>query len=166
MSVLSIDKAYRDYKNDVYRYLFYLCRNHHTAEDLTQETFCRAWSHLEQLPEKKVKPWLFRVSHNAYIDKLRKESRSSSYENEFFYQFAGEETPETWMLREESRQELYSQLLLLNLNQRQAVLLYDIHGFSYQEAANLMEISLSKFKITLYRARQRLRNESKATATA
>lgn len=70
------------------------------------------------------------------------------------------------MLREESRQELYSQLLLLNLNQRQAVLLYDIHGFSYQEAANLMEISLSKFKITLYRARQRLRNESKATATA
>ncbi|MFD3261052.1 sigma-70 family RNA polymerase sigma factor [Paenibacillus lentus] len=164
MTVLSIDKAYRDYKNDVYRYLFYLCRNHHTAEDLTQETFCRAWGHLEQLPEKKVKPWLFRVSHNAYIDKLRKESRSSPYENEFFYRFAAEETPETCMLREENRLELYNHLSLLSQSQQQAVLLYDIHGFSYQEAASLMEISLSKFKITLYRARQRLRSQSNATA--
>ncbi|WP_055108345.1 sigma-70 family RNA polymerase sigma factor [Paenibacillus ihumii] len=166
MNVLSIDKAYREYKNDVYRYLFYLCRNHHTAEDLTQETFCRAWGHLEQLPEKKVKPWLFRVSHNAYIDKLRKESRCSSYENEFFYQLASDETPEACVLREEIRRELYSQLSLLSLNQQQAVLLYDIHGFSYQEAANLMDISLSKFKITLYRARQRLRSVPKATVTA
>lgn len=164
MTVLSIDKAYRDYKNDVYRYVFYLCRNHHTAEDLTQETFCRAWGHLEQLPEKKVKPWLFRVSHNAYIDKLRKESRTSSYENEFFYRFASEETPETCVLREENRLELYNHLSLLSQSQQQAVLLYDVHGFSYQEAASLMEISLSKFKITLYRARQRLRSQSNATA--
>ncbi|MNJ40759.1 RNA polymerase sigma factor SigM [compost metagenome] len=158
MTVLSLDRAYEQYKHDVYRYLFYLCRNHHTAEDLTQEAFCRAWGHLEQLPEKKIKPWLFRVSHNAYIDKLRKESRSSSYENEYFYRFATEETPETCLLREESRTEMHNTLSLLSQSQRQAVLLYDVHGYSYQEAADLMEISLSKFKITLYRARQRLRH--------
>lgn len=166
MTFLTIDKAYREYKVDVYRYLFYLCRNHHTAEDLMQETFCRAWGHLEQLPEKKVKPWLFRVSHNAYIDRLRKESRSSSYENDFFYRLACEETPETSVLREENRLELYQQLSSLSPSQQQAVLLYDVHGFSYQESATLMEISLSKFKITLYRARQKLRSQSKENASA
>ncbi|AZK47673.1 sigma-70 family RNA polymerase sigma factor [Paenibacillus lentus] len=166
MTFLTIDKAYREYNSDVYRYLFYLCRNHHTAEDLMQETFCRAWGHLEQLPEKKIKPWLFRVSHNAYIDRLRKESRSSSYENEFFNRFVVEETPEICVLREEKRQELYQQLSSLPLSQQQAVLLYDIHGFSYQESANLMEISLAKFKITLYRARQKLRSQSKVIASA
>lgn len=155
----SMDLIYREYKNDVYRYLFYLCRDHHNAEDLMQETFCRACGKLNEFEGKKTKAWLLRVAHNAYIDRLRKESRSSSYENEFFYNVASEDTPEESLISVESREELFKMLSLLPPNQQHAVLLYDIHGFTYQESADLMGVALSHFKILLYRARQRLRKE-------
>jgi len=155
----SMDLIYREYKNDVYRYLFYLCRDHHNAEDLMQETFCRACGKLNEFEGKKTKAWLLRVAHNAYIDRLRKESRSSSYENEFFYNVASEDTPEESLISVESREELLKMLSLLPPNQQHAVLLYDVHGFTYQESADLMGVALSHFKILLYRARQRLRKE-------
>ncbi|SDE63628.1 RNA polymerase sigma-70 factor, ECF subfamily [Fontibacillus panacisegetis] len=158
MNILSMDVLYREYKQDVYCYLMYLSRNHHDAEDLMQETFARACNKLEVNEGKKTKSWLLRVAHNAYIDKLRKESRSSAYENEFFYNYPSEDTPESDMVRQENRKELYKHLSLLSPNQQHAVLLYDIHGFSYQESADLMGVSLSHFKILLYRARQRLRS--------
>lgn len=158
MNILSMELLYREYKKDVYHYLVYLTHNHHNAEDLMQETFFRACSKLEKFEGKKTKAWLLRVAKNAYIDQLRKESRSSTYENEFFYNYSSEETPETDYVQRENRSELFSQLSQLTPNQQHAVLLYDIHGFSYQEGADLMEISLSHFKILLYRARQKLRS--------
>ncbi|MNO63665.1 RNA polymerase sigma factor SigM [compost metagenome] len=158
MNILSMDVIYREYKQDVYYYLMYLCRNHYDAEDLMQETFTRACCKLDLNDGKKTKSWLLRVAHNAYIDKFRKESRSATYENEFFYNYPSEDTPENDVVRQENRKELYNHLALLPPNQQHAVLLYDIHGFSYQEGADLMGISLSHFKILLYRARQRLRN--------
>lgn len=158
MNILSMELLYREYKKDVYHYLIYLTRNHHSAEDLMQETFFRACRKLEMLEGKKTKAWLLRVAKNAYIDQLRKESKSSTYENEFFYNYSSEETPETDYVRQENRSELFSQLSQLTPNQQHAVLLYDIHGFSYQEGADLMGISLSHFKILLYRARQKLRS--------
>ncbi|MDU4697290.1 MULTISPECIES: RNA polymerase sigma factor [Paenibacillus] len=163
MKSRSMDLLYREYKNDVFRYLYSMCRNSHIAEDLMQETFCRALIHLHEAEGKRAKAWLLRVAHNAYIDLLRKESRSSSYENEFFHRYPSDDTPEKSVLGEENRRELYAQLSLLQPNQQHAVLLYDVHGFSYQESADLMGITLSHFKILLYRARQKLRR-SRETA--
>lgn len=161
MSCISIDYIYCNYKNDIYRYLYYLCRNHHNAEDLTQETISRAWENLERLDNRNIKAWLLRVAYNAYIDKLRKESRYTVYENDFFNRFTctcDDDLPESCVLRQENWKELFDQLAELNTNQQQAVLLYDIQGFSYQEAADMMGIQLSHFKIVLYRARQNLRH--------
>lgn len=163
MKTNGIDIIYRNYSKDVYRYLLYLSRNHHTSEDLTQEVFCRALKHVEALDGKQAKSWLLRVAHNAYIDLIRKESRSSIYDNEFFIDFASEDTPESSAITQENRNELYGMLSLLQPNQQHAVLLYDVQGFSYQESAELMGITLSHFKIILYRARQRLR-QSRETA--
>ncbi len=157
MNFCSLDLLYRKYKTDVYRYLLSLCRCHHTAEDLTQETFCRALKHLNEAEGRKAKAWLLRVTHNAYIDRLRKESRLTMQENEFFHHYQSDDTPEKRLLGQERRKELYALLSLLRPSQQHAVLLYDVHGFSYQEAADLMGITLSHFKIVLYRARQKLR---------
>ncbi|MBU5673446.1 RNA polymerase sigma factor [Paenibacillus brevis] len=157
----SMDLIYREFKLDVYRYLYYLCHDHHQSEDLTQETFCRACKKLENLEMGKIKAWLLRVAHNAYIDRVRKESRSQVYENEFFYGIPNDETPEHHALRQERSDELYALLAQLTPQQQHAVLLYDIQGFSYQESADLMKISLSHFKILLYRARQKLRSQKK-----
>lgn len=80
----NLDQIYQMYVNDVYRYLYSLCLQHHTAEDLMQETFYRAYLYLENCKDEKVKPWLFRVAYNAFVDFKRKDSRSFTSESEFF----------------------------------------------------------------------------------
>ncbi|MGG0822608.1 RNA polymerase sigma factor [Paenibacillus turicensis] len=157
MNATGIECMYRNYSHDIYRYILYLSRNHHIAEDLTQEVFFRAYKNKDQLDGKKMKAWLLRVAHNSYIDLLRKENRCITLENEYFHDCPCFETPESNMLAKETYGEFTSKLAILQPRQQQAVLLYDIHGYSYQESAQIMGISLSQFKIILYRARQKLK---------
>ena len=157
MNATGIECMYRNFSDDVYRYILYLSHNHHVAEDLTQEVFFRAYKNKDQLDGKKMKAWLLRVAHNSFIDYLRKERRCITLENEYFHECPCLETPESNVLAKETCIEFANKLAILQPRQQQAVLLYDIHGYSYQESAQLMEISLSQFKIILYRARQKLK---------
>ena len=57
----------RAYANDVFRYLYWLCRDRSLAEDLSQETFARAWGAWEdQRDEKALKAWLFTIARNEH----------------------------------------------------------------------------------------------------
>ena len=57
----------RAYANDVFRYLYWLCRDRSVAEDLSQETFSRAWAAWEdQRDEKALKAWLFTIARNEH----------------------------------------------------------------------------------------------------
>ena len=57
----------RAYANDVFRYLYWLCRDRSLAEDLSQETFSRAWAAWEdQRDEKATKAWLFAIARNEH----------------------------------------------------------------------------------------------------
>lgn len=159
----SLDSLYQMYVKDVYRYLLSLCRDRHTAEDLVQETFYRAYLYLEPCKDNKIKPWLFRVAYNAFIDSYRKEKRSVPAQPEFFHGLADGQTPEQQWLQQELWESIGTAIAGLPANQQQAILLYDFHGFTYQEAADIMGIRLSYFKILLFRARQCVRQQKERT---
>ncbi|MEK8132639.1 sigma-70 family RNA polymerase sigma factor [Paenibacillus filicis] len=160
METNNLDSVYQSYVKDVYRYLRSLCNDHHAAEDLVQETFYRAYLYLEDCREDKIKPWLFRVAHNAFVDYIRKERRNLSQEPAYFQRLAHFNTPEKEFLQQEAWDELGKAVAGLPIDQRQALLLYDQGRLTYQEAAGIMGISLSHFKILLFRARQRLRQHA------
>ena len=62
-------KAYYD---RLYRWLYHLTRDRHTAEDLTQETFLKAFAALERFQAgSNFRAWLFRIAHNAFINQQR-----------------------------------------------------------------------------------------------
>lgn len=52
----SIDDIYEEHMQDIYRYLLSLCKEHHLAEDLMQETFLRAYLYVENYQGEVVKP--------------------------------------------------------------------------------------------------------------
>jgi RNA polymerase sigma-70 factor (ECF subfamily) len=61
------EQVVRAYANDLFRYLYWLCRDRAQAEDLVQETFSRAWSGWEgQRDEKAVKAWLYTIARNEH----------------------------------------------------------------------------------------------------
>ena len=53
-SKVPFEQVVRAYANDLYRYLYWLCRDRAQAEDLVQETFARAWSAWEQQRDEKA----------------------------------------------------------------------------------------------------------------
>lgn len=152
-----LDAVYRRYMHDIYRYLHSLCRDHHTAEDVMQETFYRAYLYVEHYTDESVKPWLFKVAYRAFVDRKRREGRIEARESAFFEQLPAGRTPEQDVLLCEQRKELDEAIALLPDLQRQAVLLHDVQDFTYKEAAEIMGIGLANFKISLFRARQKLR---------
>ncbi|WP_338078440.1 sigma-70 family RNA polymerase sigma factor [Clostridium tetanomorphum] len=147
------------YGRRIPRYLLSLCHNEYIAEDIMQETFLRAYLYFEDCPANGIRPWLFRVAYNAYMDFIRKDRRSFSQDNEFFNNIADNKTTENKVLMQEKLKEINYFIDRLPENQKQAILLCDFNGLSYKEASEIMNISLSYFKVLLFRARQNIRNK-------
>ncbi|MCM3619326.1 sigma-70 family RNA polymerase sigma factor [Sutcliffiella horikoshii] len=155
----SIDDLYEEHMQDIFRYLLSLCREHHLAEDLVQETFLRAYLYLENYRGEDVKPWLFRIAHNAFIDHYRKHKRTVVKEQGFFQRLFGKGhgTEQEVLLKTEVA-EVMEVINTLSEQQAQAILLYDYHSFTYKEAADAIGVTDTYFKVLLYRARQKVRS--------
>lgn len=149
---LDLEDIYRLYFQDVYQYIFSLCKNRQLAEDIVQETFYRAYFYVESYHNEKIKPWLFKVAYHTFIDIWRKNKKylfsvdqlekhySKSAEDEFFTKHEINE----WFLA----------VSTLPIEKRNAVLLRDFYHFSYQEIANVLDMTIAKCKVTIYRARK------------
>lgn len=157
MKKQTLDDIYRSYMGDIHNYLFSLCHDNYLAEDIMQETFYRAYLYLEDCPGDKIKPWLLRVAYNAFIDYLRKNSKSSLKEEGFFHNLAGAKSPEDEMIMKEQLEEIDNLIERLPENQKQAIFLCDFQELSYREAAQEMKINEGHLKILLFRARQKIR---------
>ena len=155
----TLDYIYESYMMDIYRYLLSLCCNSYVAEDIMQETFLRAYLHFEACTNENVKPWLFKIAHNAYIDYKRKESRSVAEEKEFFNNISDNKNTEEQVLIKEQLKEINNLIEKLPENQKQAILLCDYNDLSYKEASEVMGVSLPRFKVLLFRARQNIRQK-------
>lgn len=156
----SIESIYSCYFNDIYRFLLSLSRDHHTAEDLVQDTFLRAYLHVENNENASIKSWLFTVAHHAFIDYYRKQKRVEVKKQSFFSRlFDKRNTPEETIVIQEDIQEIINLLDGIPEKQKYAVLLHDFHELSYSEAATVMNISLANFKVVLYRGRQAMRRK-------
>src|SRR5262245_32283346 len=73
-SVQTVQRLVEEHYAALYRYAFRLSGTSADAEDLTQETFVKAQSHLGQLREAdRARPWLFSILRNAYLHRTRSE---------------------------------------------------------------------------------------------
>ena len=135
-----------------------------TAEDATQEAFISAFRNIRKFRGDNFRAWLLRIAANACHDQLRSPRRrrevslDATMADSYFDVPSGLESPENYALRQELGHEIQRGLATLPDDQRLALVLIDLQGLSYEEAAASTGSSLGTVKSRLSRARARLRD--------
>jgi len=151
-----LEQVYLQYMKPVYLYLFSLCHSRETAEDLTQETFLKAFCTLEQAGE--VLPWLLKVARNLYIDLWRKNKRLKAVEDMEAMALTDEAAEVLDLLiQKEQNRRLYEGILRLGSREREVVVLYYFAGFSQEEISRQLGTGHGNIRVILHRARQKLK---------
>lgn len=161
MKGTNLDKIYQMFFKDVYYYIFSLCHDHYVTEDILQETFFRAYLHFEELPKNSIKPWLFKVAHNVFIDYIRISSKSLKLDEKLFRDITYTNSPEEEYIKKEEFHYTNEAIKKLPSYQKQAIVLCDFFDLSCKEAADVINISVGYLKVLLFRARQKLRKDLK-----
>ncbi|GAA4361874.1 RNA polymerase sigma factor [Kangiella marina] len=134
-----------------------LLGNQSDAEDVVQASIEKALAH-PKAPKGGVdlQKWLYRVVRNAAIDRLRKQSRETAFEEES-HVARDNLSPEKHLESEQIKQRLSQALNALPLHHRELVVLRDYHGHSYDDIADILSIAKGTVMSRLHRARLALR---------
>ena len=144
------------YYAPLYRYAYRLAGAAADAEDLTQETFCKAQANLGQLRDPaRAKGWLFRILRNAYLHKLRAEKSQPCVLLDDLSDVP-ERSPDPLPPVEPER--LQEALNDLPEAFRTPIILYYFEDFSYRDIAEQMEVPLGTVMSRLARAKAHLRS--------
>jgi len=158
------------YKGKVYNFISRMAPNPADAEDLTQETFVRAYTSIRSFQSRaSLNTWLFRIATNLCVDQSRRAKSRISADSLSRSREAGEEEeqidapdarfdPQRIALNTELGERLDAALLRLPEKLRCAALLYDIEGLSYEEIAQVVGAPLGTVKSRIFNARAQLRD--------
>jgi RNA polymerase sigma-70 factor (ECF subfamily) len=157
----AFEEVFREYHTRIYNYAYRLVGNAEEANDLTQESFLKAYQALLRGEEPlNLSAWLYRIASNTCIDVLRRRRLIQWQPLEGLLSVlntGGGPNPEEEALRSEQRTEIEWVLAQLPPRYRMVLLLREREGFSYKEIAEITGDSLETVKVTLYRARERAR---------
>ena len=142
----------------IYDYLARYLRDPHSAEDLTQVTFVRAWERRDTLREPQgVKAWLFRIAHNLATNQLTRARRAEPIDERFDLAAAGP-GPEQEAERREAAELVWSAASSLEPRQYEILDLSIRRELSTREVAEVMDMPVSHAAVLVNRAREALGN--------
>lgn len=156
------------YLDSLYNMAFRLTRNPVDAEDLVQETYLKAYRHYEKFQKgTNLKAWLFRILKNTFINGYRKRQNRpthSAFEDieDSFESIVSDQAPqrikdpEEVALQNVLDEDVQGALDSLRDDYRMVILLVDIEGFSYKEAAEILDVPVGTVMSRLYRGRRTL----------
>jgi RNA polymerase sigma factor (sigma-70 family) len=145
---------------DLHRYCARMTGSVVDGEDVVQETLARAYYELADLKElPALRPWLFRIAHNLAVDYGRRYERRMSEPLETAMDLPADEALEPYnaTAQNEVVRVAFSRFLGLARVQRSCVILKDVFGYSLDEIAAMLELSVSAIKAALVRGRAKLR---------
>ena len=157
---LAYGKLVRRYQTRLFNFVRSMVRNEELAEDITQESFVKAYYSLKKLQNPgSFKSWLFRIANNNTLDWLRKkrlqvvdvdEQLRESYVDKRI-------SPEDSTVREARAAHIYEALDQLKEDQRGILVMCDLQGLSYQEIAAVLKIPFGTVQSRIFYARRKLR---------
>jgi len=149
------------------RYVYRLTRSREVTDDVVQETFLRLWHNNASFDPAKAKlsTWLHRIAHNLCIDHHRKFARFAPLDDEWEWREQSDTNPntssstdpDTQLLKANQHKALGLALTRLPERQRSALVLAYYQGFSNQEVAGILDLSVQAVESLLARARKNLK---------
>jgi len=160
------------YQGFAYALALRLLRNVEDARDVVQESFIRAWKHMNRFdPHTRFTTWLYRIVTNLAYDRLRAEVRQKRLMTEVSRGAKADaasepEDPEDTDRSRHLLREIDRLTGELPPRQRTVFVLRDLHDLSTREVSEITGISESSVKTNLYHARHRIRQRLTRTAGA
>jgi RNA polymerase sigma-70 factor (ECF subfamily) len=152
----TVQRLVEEHYAALYRYAYRLSGSSADAEDLTQETFCKAQLNFRQLRDHaRAKPWLFSILRNAYLHWVRADRQQSCVPLEGVGDLP-EPLPES--LPDIDPEQLQQALNELPEVFRTPIILYYFEDFGYREIAEQMDLPLGTVMSRLARAKAYLRS--------
>jgi len=171
---LAYERLVAEHSGDVYTLLYRLTTDAEEARDLTQETFLRAFQSIDRFRgDSSLKTWIYRIAINQARNRWRwwrrrKRDVTVSLDATDEHRdrpIAGplpsdnSPSPEEETLAREREAQLREALQSLRRSYREAVILRDVEGFSYEEIARTLQISIGTVKSRISRGRLELRHQ-------
>lgn len=151
----------RNHQDEVFTLAMRLVNKHDLAADVSQEAFIRAWRALPKFRgDAAFSTWLYRIVVNTAWTLRKRSQRHQAAPidegalNVMDTGVTPEQSGEGAMLRASLQRELG----LLAPGQRTVVVMKDVYGYSHDEVAEALGISVTAAKVRLHRARKKLRD--------
>jgi RNA polymerase sigma factor (sigma-70 family) len=128
---------------------------------VVQEVLIKVWNGREQMAEiQNMEAWCMRVTKNLSLDKLRLRQRRATDLMEDGFEIRNEAlSPHENTELNESMLRINQLIAALPEKQRQVIHLRDIEGYSYNEICEMLELDMSQVKVSLFRARNAVREK-------
>ena len=157
------------YRSAAERVAQHILRTEEAAADAVQEALVKVHRAMPRFQDGNFRSWLLRIVTNTCYDHLRRQKRRATVSlDELAEQSSSDlaspfltdhDNPESLALRSESMRALLTSINNLPPWHRHVVLLVDVHGYDYAEAAEHLDLPLGTVKSRLSRARSALRNQ-------
>lgn len=155
------------YERRILAFVLHMLKSYHLdnlAEDLTQETFYKAFRSLHSFrdAEATFSTWLYTIARNTVLSELRKSRNSEVYledSNEQADRIADTRLPEQELLRTERAHLVREAINRLPEKQRVALILREYEQLDYKEIADILDSTVSSVKSLLFRARNSIKQQ-------
>ncbi|WP_227940382.1 RNA polymerase sigma factor [Alkalihalobacillus deserti] len=149
---------YERYGDAILKYILVMIQDYQQAEDLTQETFLKAYRFYDSFKHQSSrKTWLFSVARNTTIDYVRRRKPLQLIKELLLISRKDEAPlPEELVLIKENVLDIYQVLGKMKPKYKEVIILRKIKGFTIRETAEILDWSEGKVRTTLFRAMSEL----------
>ena len=155
-----------EHKARIYQHALYLLGNQEDAEDITQETFIKAWKHRAKLRPKTVRSWLLKCAQNLCFNLLKRHkfqvslTEGDDAELEALmdtHTHPSNPSPDEVVVKQELKEFVRCAISKLPPDMRVVIIMRELDGMSFKEIAKVTKQPEGTVKSTAFRARKKLR---------
>lgn len=157
---LTWEEVARVYGRKIYNFAYRLTGNPDDAHDLVQEVLLRVHRGLSNYQPGSFEGWLWRITRNAFLDDVRRQNRRPTAplpEEVDRWDRASSESADAEYARISLGDDIQKALLELPIDFREAVVLCDVVGLSYEEIAQAVAVPIGTVRSRIHRGRKMLK---------